>query len=142
MEQQVRKRPDAKTLDENSIIPIGKKHKDKTVEQVIKEDPGWILWAQNKLEAYSFTTEVLARCSDRNTVPISFSFNVDELKENTKIISSVEQGLDPYGDRGVRQLHGFNDKDNIHKALTYYRKLSEYLIDQLLDQPTIQINKA
>lgn len=138
----VAKKANHKVLSELDIIPFGKKHNGKTVDQVAKEDPSFIVWVHNTFDNFDFTPEVLVRCMDRQIAPISFTFNIDDLKAHLKVIGNIEQGLDPYGDRGVRQLHGFQDKENVHTTLSYFRRMADYLVDQLLDKPSLQINKS
>jgi len=125
------------TLSLNSMIPFGRKHKDKLVSQVLKDDPGYILWALENIKDYEWTPEVLAIARD-SQVP-QFVVKVLDLQKVTKTVQGLERGLDPIGTDGVRRVHGFPDKEDIHKDLTYLKRLLEFMQDELVAKHSLYI---
>lgn len=124
-------------LTTNSIIEFGRKHKGKLVSQVLKDDPSYIMWAVENIKDIDWSPDVLAIARDTQIPP--FVFKVEDLAYHERTLNNLEKGLDPIGNNGVRHLHGFGDKDDIHKSLNYIKKLLDYIQTELIAKHSLYI---
>jgi uncharacterized protein (DUF3820 family) len=69
----------ATIANESTVLTFGK-FKGRTVGELIKENPAYLLWAHEKVEFFELPPELLARLHDRKP-RLTFSFQVDELKQ-------------------------------------------------------------
>lgn len=107
------------------------------VSQVVKDDPGYILWAIDNITDYLFDVSVISIARD-SLIP-AFDIRVADLEQAERLLIGLEKGLDPYGTNGSRQLHGFQDTDDIHKRLHYVKRLISYLRDELSSKRSLYI---
>lgn len=124
------KNTDAKTLKETFVIFWGK-YKGKKVSEVLKDDPSYLIWAEDNVPFIKIDPALLDKCRAQMSHKSAPSLDLAELESHAEILKAVEEGLDSYGNEGVRELHGFADNTNIHNSLKYFSQLSKYLTEQI-----------
>lgn len=125
------KNADAKTVNSLNWTIYLKKHKNKTVAQILEDDPGYIIFIEEKVAWLRVAPDILKLAQEKLELQANggaFVIDPKELEANSNVLQSIALGLDTYGKDGVRQLHGISNDVNVHKALTYYQKLTKHLL--------------
>lgn len=86
------KRPDATLLTLNSKFTFGRyKKTDKTVADVVREDPEYLIWANQSVDFIIVPVEILAMCYDKSEPP-AFKFTLEELRTNISALERTFEG--------------------------------------------------
>ena len=131
LEGQLPKNADAKTFKEGYTILFGK-YKGKKVEELLTEDPSWIIWAQKNVAFLQFTDSVLVKAQKAiaGTPKLSFTFNELELQDAVDRLQEMSRGLDTYGENGVRQLHGIGNQVDLHRTLGILKQMTLFILQE------------
>lgn len=128
------KDPGAKVINSLNWTIYLKKHKGKSVREVLAEDPGYLLFIKEKVSYLDVSPDILAMAVEKLEEQKQggpFRLDVTELEKHNEIIQALANGLDSYANAdGARQVHGINNDIDVHASLTYIKRLTKYLVGQ------------
>jgi hypothetical protein len=126
------KNADARLLKGPNQFYFGKyKGTGKTVGELIKEDPGYILYVHEKVAFVRFEDSTIQQAL-KNKTKVNFDLNPQLLESSTEVINAIHNGLDTVASEdGVRQLHGLTSSQDPHRALRYFKSLAQFIKQEL-----------